>query len=144
MSADVSSDSLILGDTDNSDVEDVEVILNSLRRTCANLEKLADASYRRFKTISKRAKQEVTPLRLQKLQPKPSASAWLRARKMSPKPTFRDFFEAFLHEHAKEHRVELTTRSILLNEDACHLFRVEPGTSLTFYELMEKLPSIFD
>jgi hypothetical protein len=144
MSTDVSSDSLILGDTDNSEVEDVEVILSSLRRTCANLEKLTDASYRRFKTISKRAKQEVTPLRLQKLQPKPAASAWLRARKLSARPTFRDFFEAFLHEHAKEHRLELTSRSILLNEDACRLFRVDLETSLTFYELLEKLPTIFD
>ena len=140
----LSNDPLLLGETDSSEVEDVEVILSSLQKICANMEKLTDSSYRRFKTISKRAKQEATPLRNQKLQPKPAASKWLRSRTLPARPTFREFFELFLQEHAKEHRVYISNRSILLNNDACHLFQVDIGTSLTFYELMRKLPLLFD
>lgn len=129
--------------SDSSDIQDVEAILGSLHRICANVEKLTDSSFRRFRTISKRAKQEVTPLRLHTLQAKPAAEPWLKKRKLAVKPTFRDFFECLINEHAKEHRLDLTSRSIRLNADAATLLGLPVDTSLSFFDLMRHLPQAF-
>jgi hypothetical protein len=138
------TDNLVfMEDSDSSDSQELKSLLRSLSRSALHIENLADSSYHRLKNIRKKAKMEVIPLRLQKLQAKPPAMVWLKKRKMLTRPSFREFFRQLIDEHAKEDRLELTNRSIRLNEDASQLFGVEPDTCVSFFELMAKLPEVF-
>jgi hypothetical protein len=69
---------------------------------------------------------------------------WLTDHRLPVECTFTDFFEVFVEEHKKEHRLDLSKRSICLNEEACILFgikAVNPVVSL--YDLLERLNVLY-
>jgi hypothetical protein len=85
----------------------------------------------------------VPPIDEALLEVKPSAELWFSKRNMATTITFVEFFRAFLAEHSKEDRLDLSGRAILVNDDAAVLLKMTKNTRLSIHGLLGKLPDIF-
>jgi hypothetical protein len=96
--------------------------------------------HERFKTFHQKM---VPPIDEALLEVKPSAELWFSKRNMATTITFVEFFRAFLAEHSKEDRLDLSGRAILLNDDAAVLLKMTKNSRLSIHGLLGKLPEIF-
>lgn len=78
------------------------------------------------------------------LTAKPKLQTWLRVRKMPFTLRFVDFFAKFLEEHANEHRLDLSSRSIRLNEESAILFNHTADTTIHLLDLLCHIPDLFE
>ena len=78
------------------------------------------------------------------LEAKPKLQTWLRVRKMPFTLRFVDFFAKFLEEHANEHRLDLSSRSIRLNEESAILFNHTADTTIHLLDLLYHIPDLFE
>jgi len=131
---------------ETSDNEDgsLETSLSSLKIRAVKCELDVVEALNRLKCVEFKMKQEIEDLSETELKSKPGLRHWLQARQMSKDCSFQEFFDCFLDEHKKEHRLDLSDRSILLNKDACKLFGI-PGhnVKITMLDILERLPLLF-
>jgi len=123
-------------DTEDSYSESLE----SLKESMKTVKVLFQECHERFKTFHQKM---VPPIDEALLEVKPSAELWFSKRNMATTITFVEFFRAFLAEHSKEDRLDLSGRAILLNDDAAVLLKMTKNTRLSIHGLLGKLPEIF-
>jgi hypothetical protein len=123
-------------DTEDSYAESLE----SLKESMKTVKVLFQECHERFKTFHQKM---VLPIDEALLEVKPSAELWFSKRNMATTITFVEFFRAFLAEHSKEDRLDLSGRAILLNDDAAVLLKMTKNTRLSIHGLLGKLPEIF-
>jgi hypothetical protein len=98
----------------------------------------------RMKLTQHKLKLELKELSEIELRSKPTLRSWLKSRELPEDCSFQEFFEAFLEEHRKEYRLDLSERSICLNQDAGKLFGLKgKDICLTLPQLLERLPFIY-
>jgi hypothetical protein len=78
------------------------------------------------------------------LTAKPKLQIWLRVRKIPFTLRFVDFFAKFLEEHAKEHRLDLSSRSIRLTKESAILFNHTADTTIHLLDLLYHIPDLFE
>jgi len=123
-------------DTEDSYAESLE----SLKESMKTVKVLFQECHERFKTFHQKM---VPPIDEALLEVKPSAELWFSKRNMATTITFVEFFRAFLAEHSKEDRLDLSGRAILLNDDAAVLLKMTKNSRLSIHGLLGKLPEIF-
>lgn len=130
-------------ETENQNIS-LEDTLVSLKRNAQAVDVYFNESKNKLKTFQRKLNEESKPLNHIPLQPRTRCMKWLTDRGLSVESTFVEFFEAFIEEHGKEERLDLSNRTICLNQDACILFgykRVNP--TVTLWEVLEKLPVLY-
>ena len=123
-------------DTEDSYAESLE----SLKESMKTVKVLFQECHERFKTFHQKM---VPPIDEALLEVKPSAELWFSKRNMATTITFVEFFRAFLAEHSKEDRLDLSGRAILVNDDAAVLLKMTKNSRLSIHGLLGKLPEIF-
>lgn len=126
------------------DTISVGATLESLKRNAKALDVHYQEARKKFKDFYVKITQESEGMGETPLQPRTRMMKWLTDRSLTVESTFQEFFEAFVEEHKKENRLDLSTRSICLNRDASILFGYK-GENLvvTLYELLEKLNILY-
>jgi hypothetical protein len=127
---------------EENDTISLEDALESIKRNSKAAEVHYLESVKQLKAFQKRlAKEsnEEVPL-----QPRTRMMKWLTDRGLKVESTFQEFFEAFVEDHKKEHRLDLSTRSIQLNTAACVLFSYkDTNPKVSLYDLLERVPSLY-
>ena len=131
-------------DESETEFEAIEEHLSSLKKSAKVAEDAVVNAMHRLKVVQFKARVEMEDLAETELRSKPALRKWLEARNLSTDCSFQEFFDAFLQEHKKENRLDISDRSILLNADGCKLFGF-PGKDkkVLLPELLERLPSIY-
>lgn len=123
----------------------LEDTLQSLKRNAYAVEIHLQQSILHLKKLQKRLIEESKDISQQALQPRTRMMKWLTDRGLPVESSFTEFFEVFLEEHKKEHRLDLSKRTISLNADACILFGYKSkSVELHILDLMEKLPVLYE
>lgn len=124
--------------------QQIEESLSSLKEAGRQAEDAILTALNKLKVAQRKLKIEMDELSKTELRSKPILRHWLKAREMPIHSNFEEFFQAFLDEHKAEHRLDLSTRSILLNKDGCKLFGVDgENKTITMNEVLERLPLLF-
>ena len=129
---------------ETTDHDDIEESLSSLKDSARVAEDAVLQALNRLKVAQHKLKIEVEELSQTELRSKSTLRAWLKSRQLAPDCSFQDFFQAFLDEHKKEQRLDLSDRSIVVNADGCKLFGLEgKDKKVLLHDLLERLPSIY-
>ncbi len=123
----------------------LEDTLESLKRNAHATDVYLQESIKRMKLLQKHLAEETeqTPSQMP-LQPKTRMMKWLTDRGLAVESSFQEFFEAFIEEHKKEHRLDLSRRSIQLNTAASVLFGYKDTNPwISLYELLGKVSSLY-
>ena len=78
------------------------------------------------------------------LQAKEQLKPWLTQRLLPTSLSFQEFFAVFLKEHAKEHRLDLSRRSIHLNPDAVALLQYNSNDPISILDFLLFIPVLFE
>ena len=129
---------------ETSDTEEIEAHLSSLKTSAKTIEETMTACLNRMKLAHHKLKLELQELSETELRSKPSLRAWLRKNECPEDCSFQEFFQAFLDVHKKDNRLNLSDRSVRLNEEAVKLFG-EKGkdVTLTLNQILERLPLLY-
>lgn len=128
-------------DTETISLDDT---LASLKRNADSIQIYLQESLKKFKAFQYRVVEESKDLAELPLQPKTRLMKWLTDHGLPIECTFQDFFEAFVEDHKKDHRLDLTTRSIQLNSAASILFGYKDTNPwVSIYDLMGKLTVLY-
>ena len=123
----------------------LEDTLQSLKRNAHAVEIHLQQSIQYVKALQKKIIEESKDISEHTLQPKTRMMKWLTDRGLPVESSFTEFFEVFLDEHKKEHRLDLSKRTVSLNTDACILFGYKSKhVELHILDLMEKLPVLYE
>jgi hypothetical protein len=123
----------------------LEDTLQSLKRNAYAIEIHLQQSIQGVKRLQKHLLEESKDLSNQSLQPRTRMMKWLTDRGLPVESSFTDFFDVFLEEHKKEHRLDVSNRTIRLNEDASILFGYKSKQpQIHILDLMEKLPILYE
>ena len=127
---------------EENDTISLEDALESIKRNSKAAEVHYLESVKQLKAfqnrLAKESNEEVP------LQPRTRMMKWLTDRGLKVESTFQEFFEAFVEDHKKEHRLDLSTRSIQLNTAACVLFGYkDTNPKVSLYDLLERVPSLY-
>jgi hypothetical protein len=125
--------------------EDLELQeqLFTLKRTAKQVDENLVTITNRLKVAQQKLKVELEELSQTELRSRPSLRRWLKARQLVEDCSFVEFFEAFLLEHEKEFRLNLSDRTISLNKDGCLLFGFKEETIVCLLEVLERLPLLY-
>jgi len=126
------------------DTHSLEDLLESLKRNAKAVDVYFQESRSKLKTVQKKLAQESGNPSELPLQPRTRLMKWLTDRQMPVESSFSEFFEALMEEHGTEDRLDLSTRTILLNESACVLFgRTARHAKVSLYELLGLIPTLY-
>ena len=130
---------------DEHDTIPLEDTLDTLKRNANAVEIHLQETIKHVKRLRKQVVEESNDLSEMPLQPRTRMMKWLTERGLPVESTFAEFFEVFIEEHKKEHRLDLSQRTVRLNEKACILFGFkEQDPVMTLFELLEKLPLLYE
>ena len=121
----------------------LEETFESLKRNAHAVDVYLQESRAKLKGLQKKLAQESHELTDIPLQPRTRLMKWLTDRGLAVSSTFREFFEAFLEEHGKELRVDLSDRTVHLNPSACVLFGVNPNTVMNIFDLLTQTEALY-
>ena len=128
-----------------TDTISLESSLQSLKRNAYAVEIHLQQSIQGVKKLQKYIAEESKDISQHALQPRTRMMKWLTDRGLPVESSFLDFFEVFLEEHKKDHRLDLSKRTISLNTEACILFGYKSKqVELHILDLMEKLPVLYE
>lgn len=131
-------------DFDEEKINDVEKHLSTLKSASQMAEEQIVNALNRLKLAEHKLKIELEELSETQLHSKPLLRKWLKARDLPLDCSFQEFFQAFLEEHKKEHRLDLSDRSILLNAEGCKLFGMEgKEKKVSIHDILEHLPVLY-
>jgi hypothetical protein len=129
---------------DEQNIVCIEQHLSSLKNASQIAEQEMINVLNRFKLVEHKLKIELEELSETQLRSKPLLRKWLKARNLPLDCSFQEFFQAFLDEHKKEHRLDLSDRSILLNAEGCKLFGFEgKDKKVSIHDILEHLPVLY-
>ena len=114
-----------------------------LKTTAKKLDESIITIENQLKVVQQKLKIELEELSATELRSRPSLRTWLKSHDLPENCSFQDFFEAFLQEHQKDYRLNLSDRTIRLNKEASHLFGVNFDTTLSLLEILERLPLLY-
>jgi hypothetical protein len=118
--------------------------LESLKRNAKAVDVYFQETRKKLKDFQKKLAEESGGLNDVPLQPRTRMMKWLTDHGLPVECTFTDFFEVFVEEHKKEHRLDLSKRSICLNENACILFGIKGrNPDVCLYDLLERLNVLY-
>lgn len=118
--------------------------LESLKRNAKAVDVFFQETRKKLKDFQKKVAEETGGLNEVPLQPRTRMMKWLTDHGLPVECTFLDFFEAFIDDHKEEHRLDLSKRSICLNEEACILFGMKGKDPLvSLYDVLEKLNVLY-
>ena len=127
------------------DTISLEDTLISLKRNAYAVEVHLQESLKRLKQFQKRLTGNSRDISEVPLQPKTRMMKWLTDRGLPVECTFQEFFEVFLEEHKKEHRLDLSKRTVQCNSAACVLLGMKDcNPVVSLYTLLEKLPLLYE
>lgn len=128
---------------DESEAISLEHSLEGLKRDANAVEIHLLESIKQLKGVQKRVAQESKTIDVP-LQPKTRMMKWLTDRGLKVESTFQEFFEAFVEEHRRDHRLDLSTRTIQLNTPACVLFGLtKPQPAIHLYDVVDKVQALY-
>ena len=128
-----------------TDTISLESTLQSLKRNARAVEIHLQQSIQDVKKLQKHVTEESKDISQHALLPRTRMMKWLTDRGLPVESSFTDFFEVFLAEHKKDHRLDVSKRTICLNADACVLFGYKSKQlELHILDLMEKLPVLYE
>ncbi len=131
-------------EVDEQNIVYIEQHLSSLKTASQVAEREIVAALNRLKLTEHKLKIELEELSETQLRSKPLLRKWLKARDLPLDCSFQQFFQAFLDEHKKEHRLDLSDRSILLNAEGCKLFGMEgKEKKVSIHDILEHLPVLY-
>jgi hypothetical protein len=122
----------------------LEDTLDTLKRNANAVEIHLQETIKHVKRLRKQVVEESNDLSEMPLQPRTRMMKWLTERGLPVESTFLEFFEVFIEEHKKEHRLDLSQRTVRPNEKACILFGLKEQDSITLFDLLEKLPLLYE
>lgn len=132
-------------DTEQDDSISLEDSLDSLKRNALATQVMLQETVKSLKVFQMKVLEETTvPPSAKPLQPKTRMMKWLTDRHLGVESSFSDFFEAFLEEHKKEHRLDLSTRSIQLNKKASILLGYEDDQWVSVYDVLERALNLYE
>lgn len=127
------------------DTISLEDTLDSLKRNANAVEVHLQESLKQLKRFQKRLAEDSKDISEVPLQPKTRMMKWLTDRGLPVESTFHEFFEIFLEEHKKDHRLDLSKRTVQLNSAACILLGMKDCNPIvSLYTLLEKLPVLYE
>lgn len=98
-----------------------------------------------YKAFHKRVVADIDPIEDAELIPKDKMKVWLQAHNLSERVTFQQFFEAFLQDHKKEGRLDLSNRSLDPNPEARALLGIKRAQKkIPVLDLIELLTNLFE
>jgi hypothetical protein len=122
----------------------LEETLETLKRNANAVEVHLQESIKHLKRLRKQLAEDSKDLSEMPLQPRTRMMKWLTERGLPVESTFAEFFEVFIEEHKKDHRLDLSQRTVQLNSGACVLFGLkEQNPVMTLFDLLEKLPLLY-
>lgn len=121
----------------------LEETLESLKRNAKAVDVYFQESRNKLKAFQTKLAEESHTLSEIPLQPRTRLMKWLTDRGLPMNSSFRDFFEAFLEEHGKEDRLDLSNRTVSLNTYAGTLFGVKSNTVLSVFDVLERTESLY-
>ncbi len=125
------------------DTISLEESLTTLKRDAKAVEVHLLESIKQMKGFQKKVAQESKTIEVP-LQPKTRLMKWLTDRGLKVESTFQEFFEAFVEEHKKDHRLDVSQRTIQLNTAACILFGMkDTSPSIHLYDVLEKIQNLY-
>lgn len=132
-------------ETQEEDTISLDDTLDSLKRNANASQVLLQETLHKLKHFQKKLHDEANETPSEKpLQPRTRMMKWLTDRGLPVESSFTDFFEVFVEEHKKEHRLDLSRRSIQLNPAACILFGKDSTDQwISLYELFANLPTLY-
>ena len=123
----------------------LEDTLQSLKRNAYAVEIHLQQSIQYVKALQKKIVEESKDISQQALQPRTRMMKWLTDRGLPVESSFTEFFDVFLEEHKKDHRLDVSKRTISLNADACVLLGYKSKhVELHIFDFMEKLPLLYE
>lgn len=133
--------------TDSSEEPDdtisLEDSLSALKRDANAVEVHLLESIKQLKIFRKNLAKESKTIDVP-LQPKTRIMKWLTDRGLKVESTFQEFFEAFVEDHKKDHRLDVSARTIRLNSSACVLFGLkDTGPVVYVYDILEKAQGLY-
>jgi hypothetical protein len=131
-------------ETENDSIS-LEDTLKNLKRNATAVEVHLQESIKYVKRLKKQIAEESKDISQVPLQPKTRMMKWLTERGLPVESTFQEFFEAFLEEHRKDHRLDVSNQTIRLNSAACVLLGMKDcNPVLHLYAFLEKLPILYE
>jgi len=130
---------------EESGTEDIslEDTLESLKRNAKAAEVHLVESLKQLKVFQRNLAKESKSVELP-LQPKTRLMKWLTDRGLKVESSFQEFFEAFVEDHKKDHRLDLSERTIQLNTAACVLFGMkDTNPKVPLYDLLQKTTTLY-
>ena len=126
--------------TDDISLEDT---LESLKRNAKAAETHLLESVKQMKQFQRDLAKESKSMDIP-LQPKTRLMKWLTDRGLKVESTFQEFFEAFVEDHKKDHRLDLSHRTIQLNTAACVLFGYkDTNPKLHIYDVLSNVGALY-
>lgn len=130
-------------DTENDTIS-LEDTLDSLKRNANAVQTHFQESLKHLKAFQHKLAKDSKDITEVPLQPKTRMMKWLTDRGLAVESTFEEFFEAFVEDHKKDNRLDITTRSIRLNTAACILFGYKDmNPVVSIYDLIGKLDILY-
>jgi hypothetical protein len=122
----------------------LEETLSSLKRNAKAVDIYFHESRKKLKEFQHKLLKEKNGISEATLQPRTRMMKWLTDRGLPEESTFVDFFEMFIEEHKKENRLDISKRTLSLNNDACILFGIKSKeNSISLYDLLERINVLY-
>ena len=139
----MSVDSKLDEDLDDVDIED---LCSSLRKSSMDVANLYNDTFVQMKMLKKKMKEQESDtysLNTMALKPKPHTKLWLKKNKLYRELSFHEFFTYVCHILAKEHRLDLSKRTVTPSEDIAQLFHVPAEQPIHILDFIERTPELF-
>lgn len=122
---------------------EVQEQLFTLKTTAKRLDENLIGIVNRLKIAQHKLRMEMEQLSETELRSRPALRTWLKARELPEDCSFTEFFEAFLLEHEKEYRLNLSDRTLCLNKEGARLFGLKSDLIVTLLDILERLPLLY-
>ncbi len=131
-------------ETDGEEIISLDDTLASLKRNAIAAQTHFQESLRKLKAFQHKLLKESKDLSESPLQPRTRMMKWLTDRGLAVESSFTEFFEVFIEEHKKEHRLDISKRTLCLNSAACVLFGYkEFNPEIPLFDLLSKLSLLY-
>jgi hypothetical protein len=131
-------------ETEVDDTISLEDTLGNLKRNANAVQIHFQESLKHLKAFQHKLGRESKDLSESPLQPRTRMMKWLTDRGLPVESSFVDFFDVFVQEHRKEHRLDVSKRTIRLNSAACILFGYKDmNPVIHLYDLLTKLNVLY-
>ncbi len=137
------SEPVILEEADDVDDVDIDELCIALRKSTEQIASLYNDTYMQFRGMRKKLREEMTTMDKQPLRPKSNTKKWLVKHGLAETSSFHEFFGKVCDELAKEHRLDISHRTVLPNKEIAKLFQVPVDEPIHIIDFIKQAPELF-